>query len=410
MELITARRKKAFYKDIFSCLYSSSFNKQLAALRKSVPTINCIDCIRERWIIISLFMLIVQVPVSFASMPEIKLLQEKDLQPDRVIIVERDTLQTRNLRFIINHAALVASTSSSLQRLVIDSPIPQHLDQVGRFWPKFGLETAVSSMPLPNGIAGYTQNHLGSPTKVMNDKIAYRWATELSPEHAAVAQYDNYYGLPYRFAVGPGKLEMLGLSILSNFEAQRVRGDLVFRMEVTLRNVSDRPLSGLYFRLAFPEVIVDLEKRRRLRLLTETRHSVSSTASYSRVGHADGFGNRVIDGHTATITRDDLLPDESVKLSLEIEGIPPAPNLEIHPVFVVAFQQYKGARAWPKTEVMLNENLVTVVREYYSNCNAVISAPLLFVVRDHEVQVADPRDIDPIYVPNPFKLTQSKEQ
>ena len=333
------------------------------------------------------------------------LVDQQDASPQNndLLIVERDTLQSRNLMPIINHMTMITNLSAKAQNLAIHSAVPPELDQVGAFWPKFGrdsqLELPVFPEDISTSITCTEVHYLDKPEKMTDGTPGYRWNVDVAPQSAVVAQYDNYYGPADRFVAGLGELRILGLQITSHFQVNQVGDDIVMTMTIKLSNTSKIALHDLSMKLCFPETIVDLRGRQLVRLYHMVRYYVSPPAIYSQIGHADGFGNRVTLGHAATITQREFTAGETSQFVFEIHGKRTIPSGEIYPAHFITFRDIGADRIWPATDVFVEGKVAGTKRYYLRESSLFIPASWCFVLLDSTAAVVNPTTVKPTYAP-----------
>lgn len=269
-----------------------------------------------------------------------------------LVLVERDTLQTRNYQPIVNHQAMVVNQSGQPLEVAIVSPIPDGRDVEGPFWPAFGLQSALGvpmQCPWPLDVANYrlleeTPSHRkaegGRPAAFVWDGVT------VAPREAVIAQYDNYYG-PKDVFYTPSGIGIADLDIgvgysLTDLGAGRFNAALRYR----LTNRTGHEIRELSLSVFVPDTMIEASGP--VQIVEVTGATVPPSVRQGKMTGADGVG-RVASGCDFFLGPRTLGAGETVEVVVRLNWRVVGAG-EIHPTVAVQGRG-EGARLWPETQL-----------------------------------------------------------
>jgi hypothetical protein len=307
-----------------------------------------------------------------------------------VLIVERDVLQTRTNAFtpIINHEALVANLSDHPIEVSIESPVPDGLYKVDQFYPAFGQDSLLAApMYFPDKIAIAKYEILERPSvETKNARVRFIWPkVRIKPGHAAIAQYDNYFGRLSQFWSEKG-LRLLDLSIAAEYKASfEVRSkEISFDLQWRLKNQGKEDIENIMLDFILPDTVHSLEGKPDTTFFNLNRLSHSEGIKSSRGMLGDGF-SRPATGSILAMNTPKLKPGETSILWAKVKGEKLVEKGRIWPLVTVQCRM-KGDRIWPATFLHSSTPLKTS-SFYYRQCNMILPDAYLFHLEPESVKV-----------------------
>lgn len=306
-------------------------------------------------------------------------------------VVERDLLQSRAMTLVLHHATAVANPDALPAAFDVLAPVPPALDRKGRFWPRFDTGAApalaLAEAGVPPPLAALPLVAPGPPSRQDGASPGYRWRAQVPGGHWLVAGVTNYYGAASRLLVAAGLQQVLGLQIRSQYAARLENGIHVLRMAIELRNVGDRPLHEVQFRLCFSGSLAGVDAAPPQRLFVTTSHRVDGAAAYSATAHADGLGRRATAGHAATALAPLLLPGEARTFAMELRGHLADASAELHPAYLIGMREAPGGeRLWPAS--VITGAGADLPRFYYRQAALLLPAPYRFSLSASQADVS----------------------
>jgi len=290
-------------------------------------------------------------------------------ETERLYVIERDTLQTRNFTPIINHETMLFNLGDRPLSLELNSPIPAGKFVKGKYYPAF-LEESLLPDPLFSPIEVTTKktSYLAKPEiKTAGDKTSFVWKkVAIPPGEAMIAQYDNYLGEPSLYWSKDG-LEVFGLTIRTNYSAQRKAGDGVLSFDYELANATGSELSDLMLDVFIPLRLINETKETTLLELKEI--AFSPNAEIAQVTKADGFG-RATSGVSIILWSRSLAQNGKLHFFLRLMGGRTTETGEIWPIITIRGRSLQQP-LWPPTRIKMEEK-VNEGRFSYVSYNLVI--------------------------------------
>jgi hypothetical protein len=292
-----------------------------------------------------------------------------------VLVVERDVLQTRTTAFvpIVNHEAFVANLSGEELTIDIESEIPEGFYRVEKFFPAFGRQSLLGTPVRYLGEANISGHIILERPSVRSGPpmTVFVWPqVRISPQQAALAQYDNYFGPRTQFYTGEG-LRILGLAFKTSARAstERTGGELRLEFEYELRNEGREDLTEIMIDVILPDTIHSVDGTPDAVLYEVVDLNVSKNLKVNRGMLGDGF-SRPATGTILTLSMDRLEPGgrESCGISLRARRV--AEKGEIFPLLTVQFIG-NGPRIWPATRLS-SPVALKKTEAYYRQANIIL--------------------------------------
>ncbi len=188
---------------------------------------------------------------------------EQNMEPvnkknGKLVMIERDTIQTRNLVPVINHAALIVNPGSEPLRVSIESPLSMPQYSENSPLAAFGEDSLLGApMFAPFAVPYEKCLVLEKPElRKVEQGFAYAWKdVPIAAKQAAMAQYDNYFGPIGRF-FRPDGLEFSGLKLIEEYTIQRKGAEYDLHFTIILKNTGGQDIDEAFFRLFLPTALV----------------------------------------------------------------------------------------------------------------------------------------------------------
>ncbi len=307
-----------------------------------------------------------------------------------VLVVERDVPQTRTNAFVpvINHEALVANLSDRAIEVSIESPVPDGFYKVEQFFPAFGQESLLAvPMAFPDKISIANYNILERPAVETRDgRVRYIWPkVQIKPGHAAIAQYDNYFGRLARFFDAQG-LRFLELSFATDYKASldTRRKTVSFDMQWRIKNEGKEDIEDIVIDYILPDTVHSLVGKPDSRFFSVSELSHSEGIKSSRGMLGDGFGNPAT-GSIFVMNAAKLKPGESGRFWAKVRGEKMADRGRIWPLVTVQCRM-KGERIWPAS-LLKSPAPLRIKSFYYRQCNLILPDAQIFHLESESVNL-----------------------
>ncbi len=297
--------------------------------------------------------LLIQRPLQIILASLLALAPEPGRGGEPLYIIERDTLQTRNFTPIVNHEVLLMNLGERPLTMDVNSTLPPGKWVKGPFWPAF-LEESQLPDPMfsPLEISPKKTTYLPKPQIQEHPATAaFIWKdVHVPPGEAAIAQYDNWYGVPGQFWTDAG-LTLPGLQIRTTFSATAKAGSLGLGFFYEIENLSTAAFDDLAFEIFIPLKV--LTETAEIELLGATELATSPNLTTSLTTRSDGFG-RAASGVAAVFWSGSLESRGKVKFHLKVTGKPSSGKGTLWPILSLRGRSLAGG-IWPPAEVKLTE-------------------------------------------------------
>lgn len=276
-------------------------------------------------------------------------------ETERLYVIERDTLQTRNFTPIINHETMLFNLGDRPLSLELNSSIPAGKFVKGKHYPAF-LEESLLPDPLfsPIEVAPKKTSYLAKPEiRTAGDKTTFVWKkVAIPPGEAMIAQYDNYLGEPSLYWSKDG-LDVFGLTIRTSYSTQSKAGDGMVSFDYELANATGSELSDLMLDVFIPLRLIGETKETTLLELKEI--SFSPNAEIAQVTKADGFG-RATSGVSIILWSRSLAQNDKLHFFLRLIGGRTTETGEIWPIIAIRGRSLQQP-LWPPTRIKMEEKV-----------------------------------------------------
>ncbi|HBH86465.1 MAG TPA: hypothetical protein DDY17_02535 [Syntrophaceae bacterium] len=311
------------------------------------------------------------------STPSSNPVQEKPLS---VLLVERDVPQTRvDFEPVVNHGALVANLSDETIEVDIESPIPQGLYVVKKFFPTFGHDSLLAMpMQFPQKVAISEYKTLDRPLiDTKNNETVFRWENISIPaKQAVIAQYDNYFGPRSQFYTKDG-LKILELDIRTSFKASSIDGGkgVVFELYYDMENKGKEEIEDILMDVILPDSVYVEEEKPPVQLFEVADAVASPQVNIMRGMLGDGFGKAAV-GTIFTVDIRSIQPGSSHNIWMKVMGKNIAKEGDSYPLLTFQYRT-KGNPIWPPT-ILRSKKKLEITRYSYRHANLILPDNKLF--------------------------------
>jgi hypothetical protein len=306
-----------------------------------------------------------------------------------VLLVERDVPQTRvGFEPVVNHEALIANLSDKTIEVDIESPIPQGLYVVKKFFPTFGNDSLLAvPMRFPQQVTISDYKVLESPLiDTKNNETVFRWANISIPaKHAVIAQYDNYFGSRSQFYTKDG-LKILELDIRTSFKASSIDGGkgVVFELYYDMENRGKEDIEDILMDVIVPDSVYIEDEKPPVQLFEVADAVASPQVNIMRGMLGDGFGKAAV-GTIFTIDIQSIKPGNFHSIWMKVIGKSVANKGDSYPLLTFQYRM-KGNPIWPPT-ILKSKNKLEITRFYYRHANLILPDGKLFRFEPDGVKV-----------------------
>jgi hypothetical protein len=296
-----------------------------------------------------LFLVLVFLSIVFGSVTA-HLQPQRDGAPEWAL-VERDTIQTRNLVPVVNHAAMLVNMGQKEIVVSIQSPFPKGKYLRESPFTAFGNDSLLGApMFAPFSIPIKQTEVLGKPEAIVDDSGArYIWnGVKLLPQHAVIAQYDSYYGPKTVFFEDRG-MNIAGIKLIQRYSVEKKGGmhRLIFRID--MKNIGTEDIEEMFFRLFVPNAVLPEKGEPWMVLVEPVDIWSSANLSVSESSIIDGF-TRAARGIDASVPIGIIEAGKEIQFVLQMDIKKKAEKGAIYPIMNILGRR-KSTRIWPVTRI-----------------------------------------------------------
>lgn len=306
-------------------------------------------------------------------------------EPLPLLVIERDVPRIFNRIVAVNHRAYVVNLSDTPVNVDLRYLIPKDLYREEEAF--FGKEVELD-LPLyyPQQVEIKEYQELGQPViKKGETEVIFAWKNvSLSPNEAAVIQFENYLGPLSIFYTSEG-FDFSGLRVEKDYESFLEEDIAYFSLHYDIKNLSDHKFEFFQFEVFFPDTIMMAkEDGGNVQLLDVNQYCMSSNAYIQKWIINDGFGNQV-QAYGVLSQKRTFSPGEQYTFFVNFTGKRKSEIGEIYPLLIVRCR-IQGVKLLNPLIVQSEKN-IKVGRFYYTEYATSIPDSQLFKFEEKEIKV-----------------------